>query len=89
MDPIEPATDFRAELGAVALKMRQMSLDCGKSDALLALFRPHLGHVGTDGTQELDDEIFGFHRHGMNLRWPIRDVKSMASMSAPPQNRLI
>jgi len=68
MDAIEPAADLGAELCAVALQMCQMPLDRRKADALLALFRPHLRHVGTDGAQKLDDEVFRFGRHAMNLR---------------------
>jgi hypothetical protein len=68
MDAIESSTDFGAELGTVALQMRQMPLDRGKAHALFALFRPHLRHVGTDGAQQLDDEVFGFGRHDTNLR---------------------
>ncbi|HMG49995.1 MAG TPA: hypothetical protein VK597_05335, partial [Inquilinus sp.] len=68
VDAIESSADFGTELGAVALQMRQMPLDRRKADALLALFRPHFRHVGADGAQKLDDEAFGFGRHGTNLR---------------------
>ncbi len=68
MDTIEPSADLGAELGTVALQMRQMTFDRCKMDALLALFRPHLRHVGADGAQKLDDEVFRFGRHDPNLR---------------------
>jgi len=68
VDAIESSTDFGAELGAIALQMRQMPLHRREAEALLALFRPHLRHVGTDGAQKLDDEVFRFGRHDPNLR---------------------
>lgn len=66
MDAIEPTADFGTELGAVALQMRQMPLDRGKADALLALFRPHLRHVGTNGAR----------RSSANISAPLRTGSS-------------